>query len=70
MHLVAYTRKGISDTAMERSAREAGVIVRATSRMHVKASPRSGLMLGFCGSAADDRDRRRPAGKGCRLTAN
>jgi GntR family transcriptional regulator / MocR family aminotransferase len=49
MHLVAYTRKGFSDTAVERSAREAGVIVRATSRMYVKASPRSGLMLGFCG---------------------
>ena len=49
MHLVAYTRKGFSDTAMERSAREAGVIVRATSRMYVKAPPRSGLMLGFCG---------------------
>jgi GntR family transcriptional regulator/MocR family aminotransferase len=49
MHLVAYTRKGILDTAMERSAREAGVIVRATSRMYVKAAPRSGLMLGFCG---------------------
>jgi GntR family transcriptional regulator/MocR family aminotransferase len=49
MHLVAYTRKGISDTAMERPAREAGVIVRATSRMYMKAPPRSGLMLGFCG---------------------
>jgi GntR family transcriptional regulator / MocR family aminotransferase len=49
MHLVAYTRKGISDTALERSARQAGVIVRATSRMYVKAPPRSGLMLGFCG---------------------
>jgi len=49
MHLVAYTRKGFLDAAMERSAREAGVIVRATSRMYVKAPPRSGLMLGFCG---------------------
>jgi GntR family transcriptional regulator/MocR family aminotransferase len=49
MHLVAYTRKGFLDTAMERSAREAGVIVRATSRMYLKAPPRSGLMLGFCG---------------------
>jgi GntR family transcriptional regulator/MocR family aminotransferase len=49
MHLVAYTRKGVSDTTIERSAREAGVIVRATSRMYVKAPPRSGLMLGFCG---------------------
>jgi GntR family transcriptional regulator/MocR family aminotransferase len=49
MHLVAYTQKGVSDTAIERSAREAGVIVRATSRMYVKAPPRSGLMLGFCG---------------------
>ncbi len=49
MHLVAYTRKGFSDTAMARSAREAGVIVHAISRMYVKAPPRSGLMLGFCG---------------------
>jgi GntR family transcriptional regulator/MocR family aminotransferase len=49
MHLVAYTRKGFLDTAIERSAREAGVIVRATSRMYLKAPPRSGLMLGFSG---------------------
>jgi GntR family transcriptional regulator / MocR family aminotransferase len=49
MHLVAYMRKGVSDTAIERSAREAGVIVRATSRMYLKAPPRSGLMLGFSG---------------------
>jgi GntR family transcriptional regulator/MocR family aminotransferase len=49
MHLVAYTRKGILDTAIERSAREAGVIVRATSRMYLKAAPRSGLMFGFSG---------------------
>jgi GntR family transcriptional regulator/MocR family aminotransferase len=49
MHLVAYTRKGFSDAAIQRSAREAGVIVHATSRMYVKAPPRSGLMLGFCG---------------------
>ena len=49
MHLVAYTRKGLLDTALERSAREAGVVVRATSRMYVKAAPRSGLMFGFSG---------------------
>jgi GntR family transcriptional regulator/MocR family aminotransferase len=49
MHLVAYTSKGLLDTALERSAREAGVIVRATSRMYLKAPPRSGLMLGFSG---------------------
>jgi GntR family transcriptional regulator/MocR family aminotransferase len=49
MHLVAYTRKGISDTAIELSAREQGVIVRATSQMYVKAPPRSGLMFGFSG---------------------
>jgi GntR family transcriptional regulator/MocR family aminotransferase len=49
MHLVAYTRKGFLDTAIERSAREAGVIVRATSRMYLKAPPRSGLMFGFSG---------------------
>jgi GntR family transcriptional regulator/MocR family aminotransferase len=49
MHLVAYTKKNISDTAIERSARKAGVIVRATSPMYLKAPPRPGLMFGFSG---------------------
>jgi GntR family transcriptional regulator/MocR family aminotransferase len=49
MHLVAYTLKGISDTAIQRSAQEAGVVVRATSQMYLKAPPRSGLMFGFSG---------------------
>jgi GntR family transcriptional regulator/MocR family aminotransferase len=49
MHLVAYTRRGLSDLMLERAAREHGVIVRAMSRLYVEAPPRSGLMLGFSG---------------------
>jgi GntR family transcriptional regulator / MocR family aminotransferase len=49
MHLVAYTRRGLSDVAIERAARQHGVIVRAMSRMHVDAPARSALMLGFSG---------------------
>jgi GntR family transcriptional regulator/MocR family aminotransferase len=49
MHLVAYTRRGLSDVAVERAAREHGVIVRAMSRLHVEAPARSALMLGFSG---------------------
>jgi GntR family transcriptional regulator/MocR family aminotransferase len=49
MHLVAYTRRGLSDVAVERSGREHGVIVRAMSRLHVGAAPRSALVLGFSG---------------------
>jgi len=49
MHLVAYTRRGLSDVAIERAGREHGVIVRAMSRLHVAAPPRSALMLGFSG---------------------
>jgi GntR family transcriptional regulator/MocR family aminotransferase len=49
MHLVAYTRRGLSDVAIEREGREHGVIVRAMSRMHVAAPPRSALVLGFSG---------------------
>jgi GntR family transcriptional regulator / MocR family aminotransferase len=52
-HLVAYLRKGVSDTAVELAARENGVIVRAVSRMYRKALPRSGLMLGFAGFSQD-----------------
>ena len=49
MHLVAYTRRGLSDVTIERAAREHGVIVRAMSRLHVEAPVRSALMLGFSG---------------------
>jgi GntR family transcriptional regulator/MocR family aminotransferase len=49
MHLVAYTRRGLSDVALERAGREHGVIVQAMSRLHVAAAPRSALVLGFSG---------------------
>lgn len=49
MHLVAYTRPGLPDVAIERRAREHGVVVRAMSRLYVEAQPRSALMLGFSG---------------------
>ena len=48
-HLVAYLRDGRSDVAVEDAALRRGVIVRAISRMYLKARPRSGLMLGFTG---------------------
>jgi GntR family transcriptional regulator/MocR family aminotransferase len=49
MHLVAYTRRGLSDIAVERAAREHGVIVRAMSSLYVEAPVQSALMLGFSG---------------------
>ncbi|MBR1272873.1 PLP-dependent aminotransferase family protein [Bradyrhizobium sp. AUGA SZCCT0222] len=49
MHLVAYTRRGLSDVGIERAAREHDVVVRAMSRLHIEAPPQSGLMLGFSG---------------------
>ena len=49
MHLVAYTRRGLSDVVIERAGREHGVIVRAMSRLHVAVAPRSALVLGFSG---------------------
>lgn len=49
MHLVAYLRHGLKDVAIERAARERGVIVRAMSRLYVDASPRAALMMGFSG---------------------
>jgi GntR family transcriptional regulator / MocR family aminotransferase len=49
MHLVAYTRRGLSDVTIERAAREHGVVVRAMSRLYVEAPVRSALMLGFSG---------------------
>lgn len=49
MHLVAFTRRGLSDVAIERAGRQHGVIVRAMSRLYVAAAPRSALVLGFSG---------------------
>src|SRR3979490_1862809 len=49
MHLVAFTRRGLSDVAIERAGRQHGVIVRAMSRLYVAATPRSALVLGFSG---------------------
>ncbi|MGY8663684.1 PLP-dependent aminotransferase family protein [Bradyrhizobium sp. UFLA05-109] len=49
MHLVAYTRPGVSDVTIERQAREHGVVVRAMSRLYVEAPAQSALMLGFSG---------------------
>jgi GntR family transcriptional regulator/MocR family aminotransferase len=49
MHLVAFTRRDLSDTAIERAGRDHGVIVRAMSRLYVAATPRSALVLGFSG---------------------
>jgi GntR family transcriptional regulator/MocR family aminotransferase len=52
-HLIAYLHGGVSDTAIERAARENGLTVRAISRLYHKAPPRSGLMLGFAGFSHD-----------------
>jgi GntR family transcriptional regulator/MocR family aminotransferase len=49
MHLVAYMRRGLSDVAIERAARQHGVIVRAMSRLYVEAPAQSALILGFSG---------------------
>jgi GntR family transcriptional regulator / MocR family aminotransferase len=49
MHLVASTRRGLSDVTIERAAREHGVIVRAMSRLYIEAPLRSSLMLGCSG---------------------
>ena len=53
MHLVAYTRRGLSDTAIERAGRRHGVVVRPMSRLYVAAPPRSALVLGFSGHARE-----------------
>ena len=49
MHLVAYLRRGLKDTAIARAAAERGVIVRAMSRLYVATAPRSALVMGFSG---------------------
>ena len=49
MHLVAYTRRGLSDVTIEQAGREHGVVVRAMSRLYVEAPAQSALMLGFSG---------------------
>ncbi len=52
MHLVAHLRPGLSDAAIERTALANGVVVRALSKLYVKAKPRQGLLLGFSGYPA------------------
>ncbi len=49
MHLVAYVRRGLSDVAIERAAREHEIVVRAMSRLYVESPKQSALMLGFSG---------------------
>ena len=49
MHLVAFTRRGLSDIAIERAAHQHGVVVRPMSRLYLAATPRSALVLGFSG---------------------
>jgi GntR family transcriptional regulator/MocR family aminotransferase len=49
MHLVAYLRRGLNDVAIERAARDHGVIVRAMSRLYAAAPSRSALVIGFSG---------------------
>jgi GntR family transcriptional regulator/MocR family aminotransferase len=49
MHLVAFTRRGLSDVAIERAGRQNGVVVRAMSRLYVAAALRSALVLGLSG---------------------
>jgi GntR family transcriptional regulator/MocR family aminotransferase len=49
MHLVAYTRRGLSDVTIERAGREHEIVVRAMSRLYVEAPAQSALMLGFSG---------------------
>jgi GntR family transcriptional regulator / MocR family aminotransferase len=49
MHLVAYTRRGLSDVGIARAARDHGVVVQAMSRLYVEAPAQSALMLGFSG---------------------
>jgi GntR family transcriptional regulator/MocR family aminotransferase len=52
MHLVAYLRQGLADTAVERAALEDGVVVRALSRLYLRGRARQGLLLGFSGYPA------------------
>jgi len=49
MHLVAFTRRGLSDIAIERAGHQHGVVVRPMSRLYLAAAPRSALVLGFSG---------------------
>lgn len=52
MHLVAHLHAGLPDTAVAGAALAHGVVVRALSRLYVRAEPRQGLLLGFSGYPA------------------
>jgi GntR family transcriptional regulator/MocR family aminotransferase len=49
MHLVAHLNTGLSDIEIAAAALEHRVVVRPLSRLHVRAEPRQGLLLGFSG---------------------
>ena len=49
MHLAAVLAGGRSDRALERAALDAGIVVRALSRLYRARKPRQGLLLGFSG---------------------
>ena len=52
MHLIAYLTDGTSDRAVERAARQSGLVARAISPLYHDAPSRSGLLLGFSGFEA------------------
>ena len=52
-HLVLWLPDGVSDVALEQTARSRGVACRAISRLYLEAEPRTGLMLGFTGFQPD-----------------
>jgi len=56
MHLVAYLRRGLADSKVERAALGEGVVVRALSALYMRARPRQGLLLGFSGYPATSID--------------
>jgi GntR family transcriptional regulator/MocR family aminotransferase len=49
MHLMAFLRGGLSDQAVEAQAAARGLVARAISGLYHRATPRSGLLLGFAG---------------------
>jgi DNA-binding transcriptional MocR family regulator len=51
MHLIASLPPGMSDMAIEQTARQHGAVTRALSRTYLTARHRAGLILGFTGSS-------------------
>ncbi len=54
MHVIAWTKPPLKDRDIETEARKAGLLLRCLSGFYEKPTDKSGLLIGFAGTRAED----------------